>query len=349
MEIKKEDLILEPRQKYDYEPSCRTFYDTIIIGAGIVGFSAAMYAARLGLKTLIIGSSYGGNIILTDVIENWPGIVSVSGIKLGKLVENHAKDYPVNILRSKVEKISIHRKAKGRHFLVETNHKDHKKFYGKTIIYATGTEIRKLGVPGEREFNGRGVSYCALCDGPLFKGKEVGVIGGSDSAIKEAILLTKYAKKVYVIYRGDKIHPEPVNMKKINALIKEGKIEILNNRNVKEILGEKGKLMNQISLDKPYKGKNNLELGGLFVYIGHLPLSNLAKEIKVRLNNKKEVKINRRGETNIKGFFAAGDVVDTPYKQAITGSAEGVSAAYSAYEYINKGEFVLPSNEMNSC
>ena len=332
---KKEDLILEPRKKYDYTPDSKILYDIIIVGGGIVGFSTAMYAKRLGLKTLVIGENFGGTIMLTDVVENWPGIISVSGQKLAKLVENHAKDYDIDILRAHVTNVEEVKDTK-RYFKVSTKEN---MFSGKTVVFATGTKLKRLGVPGEGTFSGKGVSYCALCDGLLFRDKIVGVVGGSDSAIKESLLLSEYAKKVYVIYRGEKVHPEPINLKRMEEKVKEGKIEVINNTNILEIKGNN--LMTHVLLDKEYSGKKELELEGLFIYIGHVPLSDLAKNLGVELNEKAEIKINRFSETNIKGIYAAGDIADSPFKQAITGAAEGVRAAYNAYEYLTKGESIL--------
>ncbi|MEK9207845.1 MAG: FAD-dependent oxidoreductase, partial [Patescibacteria group bacterium] len=205
-------------------------------------------------------------------------------------------------------------------------------YMAKTILFATGTKWRKLDVPGSREFENKGISYCALCDGPLFRNKAVAVIGGSDSAAKDALLLSKYAKKVYMIYRGNEIHPEPVNHERIRA---NRRIEVINNTNVTRING--GDFVTGVLLDKKYKGSDELKLQGVFVAIGHVVLSDLAKPLGVNLNEKGEIKINHMtSETNIPGIFAAGDVTDKPFKQLITGVADGCTAAYSAYEYITK-------------
>lgn len=326
-----EKEILEPRNKYDYTPEKNGIYDVIIIGTGVVGWASAMYSKRLGLKTLIIGDLHGGTITTAHLVENYPGFISLSGINLAKRLENHARDYDIHILRDRVEKIKLNENEKIKRFEVLTK-KD--LFYSKTIIYSTGTEIKKLGIKTEEDFIHKGVSYCALCDGPLTKNKNVGVIGGSDSAVTEALLLTEYAKKVYIIYRGNELRPEPINLKKLNEKINEKKIEVIYNTNITEIKGNE--LMNKVILDKEYNGKNELELEGLFVYVGHNPLSNLAKLIGVKTNNKNEIIINKNSETNISGFYAAGDVTDTEFKQAITGVGEGVSAVYHAYKFINR-------------
>lgn len=323
------DLILEPRKKYDYTPDSGLVYDVIIIGAGVVGFSTAMYAKRLGMNVLVVGDSFGGTIMLTKDVENWPGIISVSGQKLAKLVENHAKDYEIDILRDSVLNVE-----KGKdNFKISTKKEI---FNGKTIVFATGTKLKRIGVLGEGTFAGKGVSYCALCDGMFFKDKIVGVVGGSDSAIKEAFFLSEHVKKVYVIYRRENVRAEKATLEKMQEKVNEGKIVIINNTNVLEIKGEK--FMKQVVLDKEYEGKKELELDGLFIDIGREPLSDLAKNLGVELNEKSEIKIDRFSQTNLKGVYAAGDVADTPFKQAFTGAAEGIVAAYSAYEYL-RGNF----------
>ncbi|MCW8965982.1 MAG: FAD-dependent oxidoreductase [Candidatus Pacearchaeota archaeon] len=321
------NLVLEPRNSYDYTPDSNTVYDLIIVGGGVTGFSCAMYAKRLGMKVLIIGSAFGGTIMFTNHVENWPGLISVTGQQLAKLVENHAKDYDVDILNEMVEEISktdVGFKAKTKSG----------EFSSKTILFATGTKLRRLGVPGEGTFSGKGVSYCALCDGMFFRDKIVGVVGGSDSAIKEALFLSEHAKKVYVIYRGEQVHPEKIILNRMNKLIEGGKIVVVNNTNVTEIKGDK--LMSHVILDREFKGKNELALDGLFIDIGREPLSELTKSLGVELNEKNEIKIDRLSKTNIEGVFAGGDVTDFPMKQAITGSSAGIIGAYSSYEYLQK-------------
>ena len=303
-------------------------YDTVIIGSGVVGFASAMYAARLGLSVLVIGDEKGGTITRTNSVENYPGFSSIHGSELAQRIEDHARDYDINVLNDRVEKVE-HLKEGFKVFTKKGT------FSAKTVIFATGSTWRNLNVPGEKEFENRGVSRCALCDGPLFKNKVIGVVGGADSAVKEAILLTDHAKKVYIIYRKEKIRPEFVTMNRAEEKIKQGKLEVINNTNVIEIKGDK--MITHVILDKPYKGSKEFKLDGLFIEIGHVPRSELAKQIGVKLNEKGEIVINRNSETNISGVYAAGDVADTSFKQAITGVAEGVQAAFHAYEYINKG------------
>ncbi len=307
-------------------------YDFLIIGGGGTGLAAAMYGARLGLKTLILGYTHGselpvgGVITTTNLVENYPGFVRLTGQELAKKLEDHARSYDlVKIKNEKAE--SIKKNQLG--FIVKTKKSE---YQSRTILFATGTKWRKLEVPGAEEFENRGVNYCALCDAPLFKDKVVAIVGGSDSAAKDALVLAEHASKVYIIYRGEKIHPEPINLKRIES---NKKIEIINNTNVKEVRGEKS--VNKVILDKSFKGSKELKLDGLFVAIGHIVLSDLAKELGVKTNNKGEIIIDHKtSETNLPGVFAAGDVTDKQFKQLITGVADGCTAAYSAYEYITK-------------
>lgn len=310
-------------------------YDFIVLGGGGTGLASAMYAARLGMKTLVLGHSHGielpigGTVTTTNVVENYPGFIRLSGVELAKKLEEHAKSYSlVDMIEERASEIQ----KKGKGFFVRTN--KGRTYFGKTIVFATGTRLRRLErVKGIKEFENKGISYCALCDAPLYKNKVIAVVGGSDTAAKEALLLSEYAKKVYIIYRGEQIHPEPINLERIR---KNKKIEIISNVNVKEIFGDENSVTG-IILDKPRKNSNSLKLDGIFVAIGHMPISDLAKSIGVKLNKADEIIIDHKtSETNVAGVYAAGDVTDKPFKQLITGVADGCTAAHSAYEYINK-------------
>ena len=307
-------------------------YDFLVLGAGGTGLAAAMYGARLGLKTLVLGATsgselpIGGVITTTNYVENYPGFKKIVGIELAKNIEEHAREYDlVTIKNEKAKEIT----KKNDLFLVKTEKAEYET---KTLLFATGTKWKKLDVPGSLEYENKGVNYCALCDGPLYKDKTVAVVGGSDSAAIDALLLAEHAKKVYIIYRKEKIHAEPINLDKIE---KNKKIEIINNTNVIEIKGDK--FLSSIILDKEYNGNKELALEGLFIAIGHEVLSDLAKPLGIKTNEKQEIIINHQtSETNVAGIYAAGDVTDKQFKQLITGVADGCTAAYSAYEYIKK-------------
>lgn len=306
-------------------------YDFIIIGGGISGLSAAMYATRLGLKTLTLAELPGGLITTTHLVENWPGVKSISGPDLAMSLMEHAQSAGAEIKYERTTKIEKNEDKDGqRTFKVTTLSNQYE---GKTILFATGTHHKKLNAPGEKEFENKGVSFCALCDGAFFKGKTVAVVGGGDSAAKEAIFLSEHAKKVYIIVRKDILRAEPSNAKSIEE---NDKIEILYKSEIAEILGSQSveKIRFKEGTGGKYSGQE-LALDGIFMAIGHIAQTDLAKEIGVELNEKGEIKTNRHSETNLKGVFAAGDCTDTEFKQAITGSAEGVTAAYYAYHIVN--------------
>ncbi len=304
-------------------------FDLTIIGAGPVGLAAAMYAGRLNMDTIIFGDEIGGTIVLTDVVENYPGFKKISGTELVERLKEHAEDYDVEFVEDKVEKIEPCED-------VYRVFSEDESYLTKSVLFATGTKHRKLDVPGSDKFENRGIHYCALCDGPIYKDKTIGVVGGSDSASKEALLLEKFARKVYIIYRGEKIRPEPINARRIEE---SQKIDVITNTNILEIKGDGA--VSMVILDREYSGRKELELDALFIAIGRIPLSDVARSLGVETNEKGEIKIDRAGRTNIPGVFAAGDVVDTEFKQAITGVGEGVAAVYQAYRYVNEKEFVF--------
>ena len=305
-------------------------YDFIIIGGGCSGLSGAMYATRLGLKTLTLAEMPGGLITTTHLVENWPGVISTSGPDLAMDLYKHAEASGAEIKSERAKKIEqLEDKDGCPQFKVITGSNE---YIGKTILIATGTIHRKLGVPGEKELENKGVSYCALCDGAFFKEKVVCVVGGGDSAAKEALFLSEHASKVYIIVRKDFLRAEPLNAARVE---KNDKIEILYKTEIEEIVGTD-------KVDKlRFKDGKELAMDGVFLAIGHIAQTDLAKDLGVELNEKGEIKINRRTETNIRGVFSAGDCCDTEFKQAITGSAEAVTSSYYAYHVCNSGEDVF--------
>ena len=308
-------------------------YDFVIIGGGCSGLSGGMYGNRLGLKTLILAELPGGLITTTHLVENWPGVITTSGPDLAVALQKHAEASGAefkNEIVSKIEKIDD--EGGCPRFKVTANSNE---YISKTVLIATGTKHKKLGVPGEKELENRGVSYCALCDGAFFKEKVVCVVGGGDSAAKEALFLSEHASKVYIIVRRDVLRAEPINSKRI---AQNDKIEILYKHQVEAILGDKS--VEKVKFKEgegKYSGKE-LEMQGVFMAIGHDAQTELAKDLGVELNEKNEIKVNRRAETNLKGVFAAGDCCDTEFKQAITGAAEAVTSSYYAYQLITTSE-----------
>ena len=302
-----------------------TSYDFIIIGGGVTGMGAAVYSARFNMKTLVLAGRMGGLIQDTHIVENYPGFKSVTGGELANSLIEHAKIYS-DVVDIK-EEFAIDVSKNKEDFIVKT---ENGKYTGKTILFATGTKRKKLNVKGEEEFLNKGVSYCATCDGPLYKGLKVIIIGGSDSAAKEALMLSDHAKEVYIIYRKEKIRAEPINLKRVEA---KKNIKIINNTNVVEVKGDK--FVTSVIFDKAYQGKTEFKCDGVFVEIGHEVLSELAVKLGVEVDEKGEIITNKDSETNVPGIFAGGDVVSRPWKQAIVGVSEGVLASWRAYEYIS--------------
>ncbi len=295
-------------------------YDLIVLGGGPTAIGCAIYAARFAMDVLVIGKIFGGLIATTHLVENYPGITSTSGQGLMDMFKEHMNSLSIPYITDEIRSIE----NADDHYIL---HSFFQKFKAKSVVIATGSERKKLGIPGEEEFAGRGVSYCATCDGPFYKDKTVCVIGGSDSAAKEALFLSQNVKKVYIIYRGEEIRAEPINKKRVEE---NHKIEIIYRTNIVEIKGDN--TVKSVIFDNG----TEFEVDGVFIEVGSIPNSDLAKRIGVKTNEKDEIIINRKSETNIPGIFAAGDVADAPFKQAITGVAEGVVAAYSAFDFIKE-------------
>lgn len=296
-------------------------FDVAIIGGGVAGFAAAMYCGRFDMKTAVVAENPGGTIVLTDTVENYPGFKRLTGQELSDNIRGHAMEYGVKLVQERAT--SVERKKQT--FIVK-----HAKgcVEAKTVIFATGTRWRKLGVPGEEEYKNRGVHYCALCDGYFYKGKGVVIVGGGDSAAKEALTLAGLASKVTILVRGDKLKAEPINLDRV---AKAKNITVRTGAPVAEVKGD-GKKVTGIIL-KTTKGNELLETSAVFVEIGHIPASELAAGVGVAVDERKEIMIDRLSRTNVEGVYACGDVADSAFKQAITGVGEAVNAAYSAYQY----------------
>lgn len=298
-------------------------YDVIIIGAGPAGLTAAIYSARANLKTLMIERGVpGGQMVNTEEIENFPGFESILGPELSTKMFEHSQKFGAEYTYGDVKGISID----GDYKIVETSKQNYKT---KTIIIATGTEHKKLGVPGEKEFSGRGVSYCAVCDGAFFKEKELVVIGGGDSAVEEALYLTRFASKVTVIHRRDQFRAQPILQER---LLNNPKVEIIWNHTVDEILGDR--VIEKLSIRDVNTGeRKEFTSNGAFIYIGMLPLTEAFKNLPIS-NEEGFIITNENLETSLPGIFAAGDCREKMLRQVVTATADGSIAAQSAQHYI---------------
>lgn len=303
-------------------------YDLIIIGAGPAGLNASLYASRYGLKNVIVGGVPGGLTSQIHEIGNWLGSPEISGFDFAQKSTEHVKKFGAEIKGYLVDEIN-----KDNDGIFEVFLSSGEKLKSKTILVATGSKHRKLGVEGEKEFLGKGVSYCATCDGFFYREKTVGIIGGSDSAVSAAVFMADIAKKVYLIYRGEKLRAENFW---ITAAEKSRKIEIIYNTNVKEVRG--GDKLEEVIIDNLYNGSDNIKLDGLFVEIGFIPSSEIVKDLGVELDDEGYIKIEKDGKTTANGIWAAGDITtgSNKFKQMITAASEGAIAANSIQEYLRK-------------
>jgi len=299
--------------------------DLVIIGTGPAGLSAALYAARYQLKTEIIGQQLGGAMAEAWLVENYPGFQKISGLELAKRMKEQVEALGVKVIEDEVTKL---RQEDG--FSVFT--RSGKVIEARAIILALGTQRRKLNIPGESQFLGRGVSYCATCDGPLFRDKKVAVVGGGDSAIKTALLLERYASEVFLLVRGEELKGEPLN---IEGVQKAKKVKIFYQTEVLEIKGNKK--LDSLVLQK--KGqKETLVVDGLFVEIGSVPAMKLLSDLKIKTNPLGYVIVDENQRTNLPFVYAAGDLTTSfgGFKQILTAAAQGAVAAHAAYQDLSK-------------
>lgn len=300
-------------------------YDIAIIGSGPAGYSASIYASRYNLSNVVFGKLPGGTMSEAHKICNYPGFEEITGYELSEKMFNHAKSLNADMQAKSVTDI----KKEGDIFTIFTDTRDI--FKSKTVILATGTKRRKLAIPGEDKYLGKGVSYCATCDSNFFKNKVVAVVGGSNAATTAALLLSEVAEKVYIIYRKEALRGD---QKWVDAVKENKKIEVLFSTLVIGLEGE-GKL-EKIKINKEYKGKSELDIDGLFIEIGAEPNMDLPLKLGLETDEEGYIKVKEDQSTNIKGIWAAGDMTtgSNKFQQVVTAVSEGGIAANSAYKYI---------------
>ncbi|MCQ4342523.1 MAG: FAD-dependent oxidoreductase [Sulfolobaceae archaeon] len=308
-------------------------WDTIIVGAGIAGLSAALYASRQRLKTLVLSKDLGGQLTLTELIENYPGIDAINGLSLARKVESQAKKFGAKLVYDE-EVVGIERVQDG--FIVKGILGEYK---GTTVILAFGKTPRELNVPGEKELKGKGVSYCAICDAAFFKDQPAVVVGEGEPGLEAIELLSKYAKPAYYVSRSRTLVGE-------DSIIKE----VMQRPNVKFYLGHEvvriignNKVEGIVIRNLESKEEVTLSVNGVIIEMGYVLKTDFLKGL-VKLNEKGEIVVDREGRTSVEGIFAAGDVTDSKYKQAVVAAAEGVIAALSAYNYIREKKGLPPVN-----
>jgi NADH-dependent peroxiredoxin subunit F len=296
-----------------------------VIGGGPAGLNAALYAKRKGLTTGIIAKRIGGQLLNTSSVDNYLGISQVSGEELSEKYLSHLKELEVGILEE-VEVDKIDKKDQ----LFEVMLSDGTIFKSKTLLIATGSSPRKLQVPGEAEYSNRGVAYCAICDAPLFKGKEVIIAGGGNSAVEAAIDVAKFATHVTLVHRSQ-LRADQIL---IDHMMKQANISVYLQTQILEIVGDE-KMTGVKVLDKQNMQKRIIDADGIFIEIGNLPSNELFKDT-VLLNERGEVIVDDKNMTSLPGLFAAGDVTQITYKQIVIAVADGAKAALAANEYINQ-------------
>jgi len=299
-------------------------WDVIIAGAGPAGMTAAVYTSRANLSTLMIERGMpGGQMANTEDVENYPGYESILGPDLSNKMFEHAKKFGAEYAYGEIKQIINEDPYK----IVDCGNKQYK---AKAVIITTGAQHKNLNVPGEKELSGRGVSYCAVCDGAFFKGKELVVIGGGDSAVEEGVYLTRFASKVTLIHRRDELRAQKILQKRA---FENEKMEVIWNHVPKEIKGTDGKVSSIVIEDVNTGEQRDFKTDGVFIYVGLVPLSEPFKNLGIT-NEEGYIETNEMMETEVPGIFAAGDIREKMLRQIVTATGDGSIAAQSAQQYI---------------
>ncbi|MDD3344930.1 MAG: FAD-dependent oxidoreductase [Candidatus Omnitrophica bacterium] len=300
-------------------------YDLIIIGAGPAGITAGVYASRRRLDFLIISPDVGGQAAWSGGIENYTGYQFITGPELAVKFQEHIRSYEA-VLKEGEEAVSL-LKDKGA-FLVKT---DKDNYYARSVVIASGKRPKELGVPGEKEFKNRGLTYCAICDGPLFRDKDVVVVGGGNSALDAVLQMSGVARKIYVVNSAPSLAGDAVMRQKVGEA---GNVTVFNAAQVVSVSG--GKFVERVKI-RNSAGESELQAQGVFVEIGLIPNSAFSREVEK--NAAGEIMVDARNQTNIPGIFAAGDVTDVPEKQIIVAAGEGAKAALGAFRFLSMNQF----------
>jgi len=317
-------------------------FDLLVLGGGPAGASAAIYSARKGIKTGVVADRFGGQVQDTVSIENFVSVQATDGPKLVANLEAHVNDYDVDVMQGqKVSKITESSQPGG---LIDVELESGVNLKTRSAIIATGARWREMNVPGEQEYRGKGVAYCPHCDGPLFKGKSVAVIGGGNSGIEAAIDLAGIVKHVTVLEFDATLRADAVLQNKAKSM---GNIKVIVNAQTTDVVGDGKRVTGLNYLDRTTNVTEHIELSGIFVQIGLVPNSQFLTD-DIDLSGRGEVITNNKGETNMAGVFAAGDVTNTPYKQIIIAMGSGATAALSAFDYLIRTPLLTnTSDEVN--
>lgn len=301
-------------------------YDVIIIGAGPAGMTAAVYTSRANLSTLMLERGIpGGQMANTEDVENYPGFDSILGPDLSTKMFEHAKKFGAEYAYGDIKEI-----IDGEDYKTITA--GSKEYKARAVIISTGAEYKKIGVPGEKELGGRGVSYCAVCDGAFFKGKELVVIGGGDSAVEEGVYLTRFATKVTIVHRRDELRAQKILQ---NRAFNNEKVDFIWNHTLKEIHEKDGKVGSLTLVNTQTSEERVFPADGVFIYIGMNPLSNPFESLGIT-NENGYIVTNEQMETKVPGIFAAGDIREKTLRQIVTATGDGSIAAQTAQHYIEE-------------
>ncbi|XLY89494.1 alkyl hydroperoxide reductase subunit F [Ectopseudomonas mendocina] len=308
--------------------SAKEAFDVLVVGGGPAGAAAAIYAARKGIRTAIAAERFGGQVLDTMAIENFISVKETEGPKLVRALEEHVKEYDVDVMN--LQRASALVPASSEGGLHEVKFENGASLKAKTVILSTGARWREMGVPGEQEYKAKGVCFCPHCDGPLFKGKRVAVIGGGNSGVEAAIDLAGIVAHVTLLEFADTLRADAVLQKKLYSL---SNVTVIKSAQTTEVKGDGQKVTGLVYKDRTTEELHNVELEGIFVQIGLLPNSDWLKGT-VELSRFGEIVVDAKGATNIPGVFAAGDVTTVPYKQIVIAMGEGSKASLSAFDYL---------------